>query len=185
MGNCRSFDMTLLERQSKLDASVPHLEIAVDEKSISTCFPFRTKGITRIIQRGLHSESHGREPLGYLSVIARRVHGSPGWYFDTISILTFGFINLAGFPFASQSWTVELEARIYTLSQRPVKTYSFTSSDTEFGALYWGFVSSSNTEADSELRETAYLKALLNALEKLRQSIAQDASMLVKELRRK
>lgn len=77
------------------------------------------------------------------------------------TILTFGIINLTGWPAYHQSITVHVKAEVYDNYDNLVDTYTAIASDWSFAACYYGF---GPIDAHTRAYNGAYRKALKQVL---------------------
>lgn len=83
------------------------------------------------------------------------------------SMLTFGIINLTGWPAYHESLTVLVEAKVYNTSGVLIDTFSAKASDWSVAACYYGF-------SPSGAHNRAYSGAYKKALDKVLSQIKND-----------
>ncbi len=86
------------------------------------------------------------------------------------SALTFTAINALGFPFASNSVLVTLQATVRDSQDRLLGAYSATEAATVYAAYYWGYFSPGP--------RVAHARAAKCAVESLKTQIAKDSTVL-------
>lgn len=165
---CKSFDESLLTRQSYIDKSVPSLRLIVNSKSIETCFPGDTeaqKEINAIIKNNFMSE--GTPNSAYLSIIIRKVKldKTHAWWLTGASL---GTLNILGVPADSTTYRITIEAAILQSNGKILKTYSASAKDTEYQAFGWGY-----SQPDS--RKLAYVQSIYLACGEIKNQLKNDA----------
>jgi hypothetical protein len=91
------------------------------------------------------------------------------------SLLSFGAINLLGFPFAYEKASIDIDVEIYNLNNTLIGRYNGVGSDIKFSALYYGY------DSQSALR-LSRVRAFKKAMSEVKSKIAADYLRLIKEL---
>ena len=84
------------------------------------------------------------------------------------SILSLGTLNLIGYPFGTEEYTVQVNAVAYDLNGKQLKEYKATAKDWKFVACYYGY-------APDQVQAAAYLSAYKEGLESVIDQINQDS----------
>lgn len=86
------------------------------------------------------------------------------------SILSLGTLNLVGYPFGTEEYTVQVNAVAYDLNGKQLKEYKATAKDWKFVACYYGY-------APDQVQAAAYLSAYKEGLESVIDQINQDSDL--------
>ena len=86
------------------------------------------------------------------------------------SILSLGTLNLVGYPFGTEEYTVQVNAVAYDLNGKQLKQYKATAKDSKFVACYYGY-------APAQVQAAAYLSAYKEGLESVIDQINQDSDL--------
>lgn len=107
-----------------------------------------------------------------------------GNFFIFTSAITFGTLNLFGYPYSSQVTELQLDFYIYDNNDNLLKKYSLMGKGTSYCAMYWGYSLklAANTDRMADITRASYLKALKDAIEKFRILINKDWANIENEL---
>lgn len=83
------------------------------------------------------------------------------------SALSFGTLNLIGYPFGTEEYTVKVTANVYDLNGRHLREYSVIAEDWKFIACYYGY-------APDQVQAAAYLSAYKEGLAEVLEKINND-----------
>lgn len=97
--------------------------------------------------------------------------GTPG--LAGISILTFGMLNLVGFPTGKFQNTVEIQASIYSDSGRLLQSFNGFGRDVYFTGVYY---------YSEKQKRASFIKAVKNAIEEIDKQIAESQNFLAESL---
>ena len=84
------------------------------------------------------------------------------------SALSLGTLNLIGYPFGTEEYTVKVTANVYDLNGRHLREYSAIAEDWKFIACYYGY-------APNQVQAAAYLSAYKEGLAEVLEKINNDA----------
>lgn len=164
--SCRSFDSKLLEEKGHFNNSLPTMKVIINKHSIEKCHNPMNNCMTAdelvfILKQNLQFDS-GNSDL-YLSIIIRYSKVKTG---SPIGFLVLPLI-LVGVPINSCTYSLIIEGAIMKSNGSVLKTYTATSSDTEFigGAFHF---------MDRDAFKTSYCKALQLACRNLREQMQND-----------
>jgi len=107
-----------------------------------------------------------------------------GWWLIP-SVASLFTINFLGFPVASQSTDVEVYLQIYDCEDNLVSKYSASGEGIAYSAMYWGYsaIGAGRTVGDDmSISRAAHVKAVVSALEKIKEQIKNDALIIRQRL---
>lgn len=113
-------------------------------------------------------------PIGHIIItqeVINRKQGSLMTLFGSFpSILTLGTLNLLGYPFGTEEYTVKIDASAYDLNGNLLTKHKVDATEFKFIACYYGY------EA-SQVQAAAYLAAYKGGLEFIIDKINQDSDL--------
>lgn len=191
--SCRSLEPTLHLKKVYFENSLNPIKVYVNRKSIDSVFDnsmfveveyesiklsaaeYENNLVHSTISNNLFFRENNKSPNIYLSVILRKIKGER----SNLSFLMFP-LGAYGLPANYQVWTAHIEAAVINKNGRIVKTYTSSGNATATTSFYWGssLEGTYDLYRESELRRTAYLKAIINACTSLRSKIQDDAEFL-------
>lgn len=98
------------------------------------------------------------------SVLNQKQGSLMTWLGSFPSILSLGTLNLIGYPFGTEEYTVEVVANVYDLNGKYLREYSAVAQDWKFIACYYGY-SLNQVQAATYL--SAYKEGLAEVLKKI------------------
>jgi len=137
---------------------------------VSCCsFPEQESAVS-LLRNNLIFEKDSRNI--FLSVLVRNIEWRTNtiWYLASIM----GILNVFGFPFRSQTITIDMEAAVMNPAGKMIKIYKAQGKDTEYMAPYWGYMYA---------EKPAYIKALIAGCADLRKQIEADRENINKLIR--
>lgn len=182
---CANVDPSIFKSQKKVERNILPLELhfTTDELVSPSMFILpniiepRKKESWFIIYRESYDDifSNDSEYYGYVIVSVKRSEFENISY-AVISGISLCTLNLLGFPFFSFSAEEDVDLSILDSKKNVIATYSSEGKDTEFAAMYWGYGS------PYELSQAVHTKALINAIDSLKDQIGKNASQINEKL---
>ena len=191
--SCKSFDNGLLLNKETFHKDVKPMRVIVNYESLLACFPDFPRWTPRdeegkavynrqvkeyyneieqnmmVIKNNLTFET---EPHNYyLSILVRKIVRSNNILWTFTNIFSISTLGLLGWPWLSETYTIHLESAILNSDGKVLKTYNATGTDTEYAALYWGYIIGDDGK-------TARIKALANACKDLRAQLKNDITTI-------
>ena len=118
---------------------------------------------------------------------------NPIWFIS--SLATLFTLNIVGYPFISQTTELNLVITIFDQDSHEIVSYKERGKGTGYSAMYWGYEMAGsrikkyylagNHVYTFELTNVAQLKAVSDALEKIKVKIQKDAPQIEKRLSEK
>ena len=100
--------------------------------------------------------------------VFNRKQGALMTFFGSLpSALSLGTLNLIGYPFGTEEYTVKVTANVYDLNGRHLREYSAITKDWKFIACYYGY-------APNQVQAAAYLSAYKEGLAEVLEKIKND-----------
>ena len=111
-------------------------------------------------------------PIGHIIItqeVVNRKQGSLMTLFGSFpSILSLGTLNLLGYPFGTEEYTVKIDASAYDLNGNLLAKHKVDATEFKFVACYYGY-------APDQVQAAAYLSAYKEGLESVIDQINQDS----------
>jgi len=202
--SCRSMDQTLVARTASFDGGVPPMRVVVNTESVRSCFPggwlddngawaemrkrreeirngktgvlgilccsfSDQEAAVRIIRNNLAFGGNAGNVC--LSVVVRNAEWSYNllWEIAGVAVLV-----PFGYPAWSETVKIDMEAAVMKPDGRVLRLYRAQGVDTEYGAMYWGYL-------DASIPALRY--ALIDGCAKIRKQIDDDKENLKKIIR--
>ena len=120
-----------------------------------------------------HLENNNN-PIGHIIItqeVINRKQGSLMTLFGSFpSILSLGTLNLLGYPFGTEEYTVKIDASAYDLNGNLLTKHKVDTTEFKFIACYYGYDA-------SQVQAAAYLAAYKGGLEFIIDKINQDSDL--------